>query len=110
MREQAQDSAFERGYKAGYRAALGAAAAECRRQSEALDYSGNTYVRYGDATRCAAAVSRLRVPAITDEPSRVSDEDIEWAKAGIELLVDEGWETSAAALRRILACVQGGDA
>jgi hypothetical protein len=55
---------YERAYRAGYRAALGAAAAECRRQSEALDHGGNTYVRYGDATRCASAVSGLRVPSI----------------------------------------------
>ncbi|MUV13544.1 hypothetical protein [Noviluteimonas gilva] len=59
-------SAFERGYQAGYRAALGAAAAECRKHAEALDHGGNTYTRYGDAIRLASAVLAINVPAIED--------------------------------------------
>lgn len=55
--------AFERAYVTGYRAALGAASAECRRIGEALDNAGNTYVRYEDAIKCAVAVSALRPPA-----------------------------------------------
>lgn len=55
---------FERAYASGYRAALQAASAECRRNGEALDFSGNPYVRYADAIKCAAAIENMYVPAI----------------------------------------------
>lgn len=55
---------FERAYATGYRAGLQASSAECRRQGEALDFSGNPYVRYADAIKCAAAIENMYVPAI----------------------------------------------
>lgn len=55
---------YEKAYRSGYRAALSAASAKCRHIGEALDNGGNTYVRYEDAIKCAAAVSALRIPGI----------------------------------------------
>lgn len=64
----AEASEFERGYVAGYRAALGAAQAKCREIATALDHAGEEYVRYADAVRCASAVGALYVPGL-NEPS-----------------------------------------
>lgn len=64
----ADGGAFERGYIAGYRAALGAAASKCREIGTALDHAGEPYVRYADAIRCGAAVAGLYVPGL-NEPS-----------------------------------------
>lgn len=60
---------WERAYVTGYRAAIGASAAECRRIGEALDGGGNTYVRYQDAIKCAVAVSALRPPTTPPQPA-----------------------------------------
>jgi len=53
---------FERAYAKGYRAALGASAAECRRLATALDNGGNEYTRYPDYIKIAEMILTLRVP------------------------------------------------
>lgn len=53
---------FERGYVSGYQNALAAASQKCREIGTALDFSGNEYVRYADAIKCAAAISSMYVP------------------------------------------------
>jgi phage-related tail protein len=63
MRDAEFDSdLFERAYAKGYRAALGAAAAECRKLATALDNGGNEYTRYPDYIKIAEMILTLRVP------------------------------------------------
>lgn len=85
------DGAFSRGYVRGYEAALGAAAAECRRQAGALDHGGNEYIRYVDAIKCAAAIGSLRAPEL-NELSGISGR-----LAGVEIpdgafVIDRGFQ------------------
>ncbi len=65
---------YERIYETGYRAGLGAAAAECRRLSMAKDYGDNDYVRDQEMARAAVLISGLPVPCIESAGGDVDDD------------------------------------
>lgn len=104
-------SIFEGAYVAGYRAALGAASAECRHMGEALDHAGNVYVRYEDAIKCSVRVAALRPPEVVGFDSILVDAEraLDLAQALLEQSNHHGTILAAYTnLRAALARCKGG--
>lgn len=90
---------FERAYAKGYRAALSAAAAECRRVGTALDNGDNEYTRYPEAIKLAVSIQALRVPGAHGSDAHPAQPVSAWVPEGRRLVPSRVADDSAAWLR-----------